>query len=157
MHLTEVFTPEFIKCDLKGGTKYAVFEEMVDHFCRAIHKDVKKDVLDALREREARMSTGVQHGIAIPHGKTAAIDKIFGVMGISKGGVAYDAMDGEPVYLILMIIAPPVAAETHLQMLQGMANFLHRPSFYTDIINAKDPEAVYAIIKNHENQVPVRG
>ncbi|MDR2097864.1 MAG: PTS sugar transporter subunit IIA, partial [Spirochaetaceae bacterium] len=70
MLLTEVFTPEFIKCDLKGSTKYEVFEEMVDHFCLVTQKNLKEDVLAALREREARMSTGVQHGIAIPHGKT---------------------------------------------------------------------------------------
>jgi PTS system fructose-specific IIC component/PTS system nitrogen regulatory IIA component len=153
MLLTEVFTPEFIKCDLKGSTKDAVFEEMVDHFCHVTQKDVKKDVVAALQEREARMSTGVQHGIAIPHGKTAAIERIFGVLGVSRGGIEYDAMDGEPVHLILMIIAPPVEAKTHLQMLQRMANFLHRPSFYTDIISAEDPDTVYAVIKKHENQV----
>ncbi|MDR0662644.1 MAG: PTS sugar transporter subunit IIA [Spirochaetaceae bacterium] len=157
MLLTEVFTPELIKCDLKGGTKYAIFEEMVDLFCQVTQKNVKQDILDALREREARMSTGVQHGVAIPHGKTAAIDRIFGVMGVSKGGVDYDAMDGKPVYLILMIIAPPVAAEIHLQMLQRMANFLHSPSFYTDIITAKDSDAAYAVIKKYENRLPAEG
>jgi PTS system fructose-specific IIC component/PTS system nitrogen regulatory IIA component len=152
MLLTEVFMPEFIECDLKGRTKYEVFEEMVDHFCRITQKNIKEDVLTALLEREARMSTGVQHGIAIPHGKTAAINKVFGLLGVSKNGVDYDAIDGKPVYLILMIIAPPVEAETHLRILKCMANLLRRPSFYADIVNAKDPETVYTIIKKYEEQ-----
>jgi PTS system fructose-specific IIC component/PTS system nitrogen regulatory IIA component len=151
MLLTEVFLPEFIRCDLKGKTKNEVFEEMVDHFCQITKKDVREDILIALREREARMSTGVQHGIAIPHGKTAAIDGVFGVLGVSKQGVDYDAIDGRPVYLILMIIAPPVKAETHLHILQRMANYLRQPSFYADIINAKDEKEIYDVIKNFEN------
>jgi PTS system fructose-specific IIC component/PTS system nitrogen regulatory IIA component len=152
MLLSEVFLPEFIKCDLKGRTKDEVFEEMVDLFCRATQKNIRNDILTALRERENRMSTGVQHGIAIPHGKTEAINDVFGVLGISREGVDYNAIDGKPVYLILMIIAPPVEAEKHLHILKNMASFLRMPSFYTDILNAKDKEAVYTVIKNYEYQ-----
>jgi PTS system fructose-specific IIC component/PTS system nitrogen regulatory IIA component len=152
MLLSEVFLPEFIKYDLKGSTKNEIFEEMVDHFCRITQKNVKKDVLAALHEREDLRSTGVLHGIAIPHGKTDAIDGIFGVLGISKHGVDYDAMDGKPVYLIFMIIAPPVKAETHLHILQLIAKFLRNPSFYNDIINAGNEKEVYDAIKNCEDQ-----
>ena len=116
MLLSEVFLPEFIKYDLKGITKNEIFEEMVDHFCHITRKNVKKDVLAALYERESLMSTGVLHGIAMPHGKTAAIDGIFGVLGVSRHGISYDSMDGRPVYLVFMLIAPPVKAETHLHI-----------------------------------------
>jgi PTS system fructose-specific IIC component/PTS system nitrogen regulatory IIA component len=152
MLLSEVFLPKFIICNLKGRTKEAVFEEMVDLFCNAAPKNIRQDILAALWEREALMSTGVQHGIAIPHGKTAAIDNVFGVIGISRQGVDYDALDDKPVYLILMIIAPPVEAEKHLHILKSMANFLRKPSFYTDILNAKDNDAVYTVIKKYESQ-----
>lgn len=152
MLLSEVFLPEFIKYDLKGITKNAIFEEMVDHFCQATRKNVKKDVLAALYEREALMSTGVLHGIAMPHGKTAAIDGIFGVLGVSRQGINYDAMDGKPVYLVFMIIAPPVKAEIHLHILQLVAKFMRNPSFYNGIINAQNEKEVYDVIKSYEDQ-----
>ncbi|MDR2660385.1 MAG: PTS sugar transporter subunit IIA [Spirochaetaceae bacterium] len=157
MLLSEVFLPEFIKCDLNGRVKDDVFEEMVDQFCRVTHKDVKNDIITALKEREARMSTGVQNGIAIPHGKTAAIDGVFGMVGVSREGIDYNALDGKPVHLIFMIIAPPVEAGTHLNILQRMANFLRQPEFYTDLINAKDGDSVYAIIKQYEKKDVQRG
>jgi PTS system fructose-specific IIC component/PTS system nitrogen regulatory IIA component len=152
MLLSEVFLPEFIICNLKGRTKEAVFEEMVDLFCNATPQNIRQDILAALWEREALMSTGVKHGIAIPHGKTTAIDNVFGIIGISRQGIDYDALDDKPVYLILMIIAPPVEAEKHLHILKSMANFLRKPSFYTDILNAKDNDAVYTVIKKYESQ-----
>jgi PTS system fructose-specific IIC component/PTS system nitrogen regulatory IIA component len=150
MLLSEVFLPEFIKCDLEGTNKEEVFEEMVDQFCKASKKNVREDILRALKEREARMSTGVQHGIAIPHSKTTAIDGVYGVLGISKKGVDYDALDGKPVCLILMLLAPPVDAENHLHLLQRMAGLLRCPSFYTDIVSAPDEDAVFEMLKRYE-------
>jgi PTS system fructose-specific IIC component/PTS system nitrogen regulatory IIA component len=152
MFLSEVFLPEFINYDLKGSTKNEIFEEMVDQFCLISGKSIKKDILAALHEREGRMSTGVQHGIAIPHGKTEAIDRVFGILGVSKQGVDYNTLDGKQVHLVLMILAPPVEAGAHLHILQLIANFLRKPSFYAEIINAKDSEAIYAVIKRHEEQ-----
>jgi PTS system fructose-specific IIC component/PTS system nitrogen regulatory IIA component len=150
MLLTEIFLPELMNCDLKGRNKDEIFEEMVDQFCRVTRKDIRADVLAALREREARMSTGVQHGIAIPHGKTPVIDGVFGLLGVSRAGVDYDAADGLPVNLIFMVLAPPVKAEAHLTLLQRMAGFLRIPAFYTDILNAADEAAVYAVLKGYE-------
>ncbi|MDR0684580.1 MAG: PTS sugar transporter subunit IIA [Spirochaetaceae bacterium] len=152
MLLSEVFLPEFIKYDLKGITKNEIFEEMVDHFCHITRKNVKKDVLAALYERESLMSTGVLHGIAMPHGKTAAIDGIFGVLGVSRHGISYDSMDGRPVYLVFMLIAPPVKAETHLHILQLVAKFMRKPSFYNGMINAQNEKEVYDVIKSYEDQ-----
>ena len=110
MLLSEVFLPEYIKCGLEATNKEDVFEEMVDIFCRSSKLNIRDGILKALNEREERMSTGIQNGIAIPHGKTIIVDKVFGVFGVSKKGVDYDALDGKPVYLILMILAPPVEA-----------------------------------------------
>ncbi|MDR0540417.1 MAG: PTS sugar transporter subunit IIA [Spirochaetaceae bacterium] len=150
MLLSEVFMPEFIKLDLKSGEKDEVFEELVDHFCKATKLPVRDAVLAALKEREAKMSTGIQNGIAIPHGKSAAVDKMYGVLGISKKGIQYDSLDGNPVYLVLMIIAPPVEAERHLHLLQRMAELLRSPSFYKDVTAAENKESVFSIIKRYE-------
>ncbi|MDR3324543.1 MAG: PTS sugar transporter subunit IIA [Spirochaetaceae bacterium] len=151
MLLSEVFLPEFVIDDLQAEDKEEVFEEMVDRFCRVSKLDVRTDVLAALREREAKMSTGIQNGIAIPHGKTTAIKDVFGVLGLSKKGICYDSLDGKPVYLVLMLLAPPVEAERHLHLLQRMANLLRTPDFYKDVVGAGDARQIHEILKNYED------
>ncbi|MDR3301748.1 MAG: PTS sugar transporter subunit IIA [Spirochaetaceae bacterium] len=151
MLLSEVFLPEFVIEDLQSEDKTEVFEEMVDRFCRVTKLDVRDEVLDALQDRESKMSTGIQNGIAIPHGKTTAIERVFGVLGVSKQGIEYDSLDGKPVYLVLMLLAPPVEAERHLHLLQRMANLLRNPDFYKDITGAAgNAGRIFEILKNYE-------
>jgi PTS system fructose-specific IIC component/PTS system nitrogen regulatory IIA component len=151
MLLSEIFLPEFIIDNLSSDTKKKVFEEMVDHFCNVTKNDIRDDALRALTEREAKMSTGIQNGIAIPHGKTTVVDNMFGVLGVSKNGIDYDSLDGKPVHLVMMLLAPPVDAERHLHLLQRMAVFLRNPNFYTDIIKANGKDAIFRIIKKYED------
>jgi PTS system fructose-specific IIC component/PTS system nitrogen regulatory IIA component len=151
MLLSEVFLPEFIRTDLEASGKNDLFEEMVDHFCHVTNLGIKSDILTALKNRESQMSTGIQNGIAIPHGKTMAVDKVYGVLGVSKKGIDYDSLDGKPVHLILMILAPPVEAEAHLSLLQRMANMLRNPDFYRDIIACGTPDAVFDVIRKYES------
>ncbi|GMO41791.1 MAG: hypothetical protein Ta2B_21850 [Termitinemataceae bacterium] len=152
MLLSEVFLPEFIKIGLESTTKNELFEEMVDHFCRVTKLPVHGDVLDALKKRESQMSTGIQNGIAIPHGKTTAVDRVYGVLGVSSKGVSYDSLDGQAVHLILMILAPPVEAESHLLLLKRMALMLRNPDFYRDIIKSATPEEVFSTLKLYESR-----
>ena len=151
MLLSEVFLTQFILVDLQADDKDEVFEEMVDHFCRVTKLDVREDVLKALREREAKMSTGIQNGIAIPHGKSTAVENVFGVLGVSKKGIDYDSLDGKPVHLVLMLLAPPVEAERHLHLLQRMAAFLRNPHFYEDVTGAASPQEISAILTKYED------
>jgi PTS system fructose-specific IIC component/PTS system nitrogen regulatory IIA component len=151
MLLSEVYLPQFIKVDLQAEDKEEVFEELVDHFCNVTNSGAREEILTSLRERESKMSTGIEHGIAIPHGKTGAVDNIYGVLGVSKNGVEYNSLDGKPVYLVMMILAPPVEAEKHLHLLQRMAEVLRNPDFYRDVMSANDSEAIYAVIKKYED------
>jgi PTS system fructose-specific IIC component/PTS system nitrogen regulatory IIA component len=97
------------------------------------------------------MSTGIQKGIAIPHGKTNAVDKVFGVLGISKKGIDYDALDGQPVYLVFMMLAPQSDTEKHLRLLKRVAELLDNPSFYTDLVAQNDAQGAYGVIKKYED------
>ena len=107
--------------------------------------------MGALKAREQKMSTGIQKGIAIPHGNTDAVEKIRGVLGISSKGVDYEALDGEPVYLLFMIIAPHKDTETHLRILKRLAELLENPQFYVDLQSQKDPQGVYKVICKYED------
>jgi PTS system fructose-specific IIC component/PTS system nitrogen regulatory IIA component len=151
MLLSEVFLPQFIMDDLCSDNKEDAFAEMVDHFCEVTKLDVRGEALRALHEREAKMSTGIQNGIAIPHGKTSALHSMFGVLGVSAQGIEYDSLDGKPVHLVLMLLAPPVEAERHLHLLQRIANILRNPDFYRDVVGAGDAANIYEILKKYED------
>ena len=151
MFLHEVFPPECIKVNLESGDKDEVFEEMVDFFCQAQKLDTREEILQAIREREEKMSTGIQKGIAIPHGKSNAVDRVYGVIGISKNGIDYDALDGEPVYLLFLIIAPQQNTEQQLKVLKRLAELMENPQFYIDLQSQKDAQGAYTIINKYED------
>jgi PTS system fructose-specific IIC component/PTS system nitrogen regulatory IIA component len=150
MLLSDVYRPEFIKADLEATDKEELFEEMVDLFCSATGNTQRDVILKALFDREAKMSTGIEHGIAIPHGKTDAVEKIYGVLGVSRQGIDYDSLDGKPVYLIMMILAPPVEAEKHLHLLQRMAEVLRNRAFFNDVMDCNSSAEIFAMIQKYE-------
>jgi PTS system fructose-specific IIC component/PTS system nitrogen regulatory IIA component len=151
MFLYEVFQPGLIKVDLEAADKDEAFEELVDHFCQAEGTNTREEILTALREREAKMSTGIHKGIGIPHGKTNAVEDVYGVLGISRKGIDYDALDGEPVYLIFMVLIPQKDTEKHLRILKRMAELLENPQFYIELVAQRDPQGAYNIIRKYED------
>ncbi|GHV68631.1 hypothetical protein AGMMS49928_08630 [Spirochaetia bacterium] len=151
MFLHEVFPPELIKVNMEAEDKDEAFEELVDHLCQVEHSGIREEVLGALREREAKMSTGIHKGIAIPHGKTNALDDIKGVLGISKKGIDYDALDGEPVYLLFTILTPERDSEQHLHVLKRLVGLLNNPDFYNELAAQNDSQGAHRIIKKYED------
>jgi PTS system fructose-specific IIC component/PTS system nitrogen regulatory IIA component len=151
MFLHEIFSPEFIMVDLEAEDKEEVFEELVDHFCQVINSNAREEILEALREREGKMSTGIQKGIAIPHGKTNSVDRVYGMLGISRKGIDYEALDGNPVHLLFMILGPQSDSEKHLRVLQRLAELLSNPQFFSDIAAQRDAQGVYGVLKKYED------
>jgi PTS system fructose-specific IIC component/PTS system nitrogen regulatory IIA component len=151
MFLYEVFPPDLIKIGLEAEDKDEVFEELVDHFCQVKRSNAREEILGALREREAKMSTGIHKGIAIPHGKTNAIETLQGVLGVSKKGIDYDALDGQPVYLLFMLMAPQKDSEKHLRLLKRLAGLLDNPQFYTDLVAQNDAQGANGVIRKYED------
>ena len=79
------------------------------------------------------------------------MDRVFGVLGISKKGIDYDALDGQPVYLVFMMLAPQSETERHLRLLKRVAELLDNPQFYTDLIAQNDPQKAHGVIKKYED------
>jgi PTS system fructose-specific IIC component/PTS system nitrogen regulatory IIA component len=150
MFLYDMFRPDLIKVDMEAEDKAEAFEELVDHFCQIEKSNVREDLLEALREREAKMSTGIHKGIGIPHGKTNAVENVCGVLGISRRGIEYDALDGEPVYLVFMVFIPQKDTEKHLRILKRMAELLENPQFYIELAAQRDSQGAYQVIKKYE-------
>ncbi|MDR0561758.1 MAG: PTS sugar transporter subunit IIA [Spirochaetaceae bacterium] len=151
MFLYEIFPPELITVGLQAKDKDEAFEEMIDRFCQTEKSDTREELLEAVRAREIKMSTGIHKGIAVPHGKSLALDKMYGVLGISKQGIDYDALDGEPVYILFMILAPPKDSENHLRVLKRLAQLLDNTDFFTDLMAQRDAQGVSGVIKKYED------
>jgi PTS system fructose-specific IIC component/PTS system nitrogen regulatory IIA component len=153
MILQDVMLPEFIKIDMEAEDKDEAFEELVVHYCQADNSDAHDEILDAIIAREAKMSTGIHKGIAIPHGKTSAVKSIRGVLGISRKGIQYDALDGEPVYLLFLIISPMEDSEKYLRLLKHLAELIEIPQFKTELQMQKDPYNANKIIRKFEEML----
>ena len=151
MFLYDIFQPELIKIGLEAEEKDEAFEELIDLYCRVKKSDGREDILDAIRERESKMSTGIRKGIAIPHGKTNAVEDVQGILGISKKGVDYDALDGQPVYLLFVLLAPMMDSEKHLRLLKRLAELLDNPQFTIDLQAQNNPQGASAVLKKYED------
>jgi PTS system fructose-specific IIC component/PTS system nitrogen regulatory IIA component len=153
MFLQDVLLPEFIKVYLDAEDKHEVFKEMIAHYCIADRSSCGDKIFDAIITREAKMSTGIHKGIAVPHGKTDAVNTIRGLLGISQKGIQYDSLDGEPVYLLFMIISPVDDSEKHLRLLKHLAELLEIPQFQIELQAQKDPQSAFETICKFEKMV----
>ena len=153
MILQDVLLPEFIKVEMEAEDKDEAFEELVDYYCQVDKLNARDEILEAILTREAKMSTGIRKGIAVPHGKTSAVDTLRGVLGISKKGIQYDSLDGEPVYLLFLIISPLEDSEKHLRLLKHLAELMEIPQFQTELQSQKDPQGAYRIIRKFEEML----
>lgn len=153
MILQDVLMPEFIKVDMEAEDKDEAFEELVDFFCQIENLNAHDEILEAIAAREAKMSTGIHKGIAVPHGKTRAVSTMRGVLGISKKGIQYDSLDGEPVYLLFMIISPMEDSEKYLRLLKHLAELVENPHFQIDLQAQKEQQSAHKIICKYEEML----
>ncbi len=110
----------------------------------------RDEMLDAIRRREEKMSTGIKRGIAIPHAKTSLTKGVIGVIGISRKGIDYQSLDGEPVHLLFLLVSSEADAGAHLAVLKKIALLVENPDFYEAVMAAADAEAVHKAIVRFE-------
>jgi mannitol/fructose-specific phosphotransferase system IIA component (Ntr-type) len=151
MLLRDVFPADRIKIGLESESKDELFEELVDAYVTAKRDFADRGaILAAIQEREALMSTGIKKGIAVPHGKTTAVSDVQGVLGISRKGIDYDSLDGQPVYLVFLLLSPLDISDNHLRVLKKLAILLENPSFEADLMEAKTAEGAFQVLKRYE-------
>ncbi len=110
------------------------------------------DVSKVLQERERLGSTGIGDGIAIPHGKIKRSGELVLVIGRSKQGVDYNALDGRKVHLFFLLIAPEEATGIHLKMLARISRILKDPAVRKVLLEAPDAAAIHSIIQEQDNR-----
>ena len=149
--LKDVITLDCINTDLKGTTKSEIIDEMVDILYNNGKLNDREEYKQEILKREAQSSTGMEEGIAIPHGKTKAVKIPTVAIGISKKGVDYESLDGEPSHLFFMIAAPENPNDSHIELLSKITTLLLEDDIREALLNAKSKEEVLDIlIKNAE-------
>ncbi|MBD3271808.1 MAG: PTS sugar transporter subunit IIA [Elusimicrobia bacterium] len=150
MKIMDFLCADAISVDLQGQTKEEVIKELSQLLYKAKKiKDVNS-VVKILMEREELGSTGIGQGIAIPHGKAEAVKNIIAAFGISKKGVDFEALDGEPVNLIFLLIAPHDSAGAHLKALAKISRLLKDKFFRQALRESNDAKEVLKIIKEED-------
>ncbi len=139
-------TVETISLDLKGNNKEEILAEMVDLLAASGHIRDKEAVLKAVTDREKRMSTGMQNGIAIPHGKTDSVDCLVAALGIKREGIDFGALDGQPSTIFVMTVSPDSRTGPHIQFLAEVSRPLNDASVRAKILSAASREEVLKLL-----------
>ena len=145
MPLHDLISADAILPNLQAGTKKQALQDMSD-LAGKISGLPPREIFDVLLQRERLGSTGVGSGIAIPHGKLAKASRIFGFFARVEKPIQFESLDGAPVDLIFMLIAPESAGADHLKALSRIARVLRDPSLTERLRTARDGNAIYAMM-----------
>jgi PTS system nitrogen regulatory IIA component len=152
MKILDVLHKEAIITDLKALDKKGVLEELVEPVARIA--GLKHDnLVRVLMERERLGSTGIGEGIGIPHGKLKDLDSLILGFGLSRKGVDFEAMDGQPTHIFFLLVTPENSTGLHLKLLARISRILKNDYFKQKLLNAVDSDEIYLIIKEEEEEL----
>ncbi|MFH1359928.1 MAG: PTS sugar transporter subunit IIA [Candidatus Omnitrophota bacterium] len=154
MKISEFLCPKAIVTDLKGTKKDEIIEELVNSLVKAnvVDKRHKAKLIEILLAREALGSTAIGQGVAIPHGKCEYVNKLVAGIGISKDGVDFDSLDGEPAFIFFLLIAPIDSAGPHLKALARISHLLKDKYFRDSLKQAKDDKTVLKLLEQEDSR-----
>ena len=155
MRLDQMFKIEFLSEKLSSNTKMDVLAELINVLVNSGLTIDRAKAIDVLQQREKLGSTGIGDGVAIPHGKVSDIHELVVAFGRSKNGVAFDAIDGKPVHLFFLLLAPENSTGQHLKALAKISKMLKTPNFRKKLIDAKTKSDLYNVIVEQDESCPV--
>lgn len=150
MKIVEFLNEKAINANMKATTKEAAIRELVDSLAKAEGIKNKDELVKVLVSRESLGSTGIGQGVGIPHGKTNAVKKLVAAFGICHHGVDFDALDGEPVYLFFLLVAPEDSAGPHLKGLARISRLLKDKFFRESLKQLTDEKTILRLIREED-------
>ena len=157
MTLLDILSADSTLVDLKGETKEDIIAELVDTLAVGDAISDRDKVLQAVLEREKIMSTGIGDGIAIPHGKSDAVEKLVAALGTQRRGVDFEALDGEPAYVFFLLVSPATVSGPHIKALARISRLLKNDDFKKKLIAAEAAAEIIEIIETEERNTPSAG
>lgn len=154
MKISEFLCSKAVTAELKSANKKDIIEELVDLLISggALEKKQKSKVIEVLMAREALGSTAIGQGIAIPHGKCDSVNKLIAALGVSKKGIDFDSLDGEPAYIFFLLIAPIDSAGPHLKALARISRLLKDKYIRESLKNSKDDKAILKLLSQEDGR-----
>ena len=154
MSITEFLNERAVSCDLQATDKEGAIRELVSLLVRAgsvKDKDVGR-LTQILLDREALGSTGIGQGVAIPHGKSNCVSRLVSAFGVSKHGMNFDSLDGEPAQLFFLLVAPEDSAGPHLKALARISRLLKDKHFRDSLRTARDEKTLLKIMTEEDER-----
>ena len=151
MDLADILTKAQIIPDLRADNRWEAIDELIGNLVTTgkIQPGDRDAVTAAVKKRETSMSTGIGFGIGIPHASTDLIYEVVGALGRSKTGVNFEALDNQPVKLVMLFLVPQGQFQKHLHTLANIAKLLHKVDFRQALENAPDGESMLNIIREY--------
>ena len=148
MLLSELIQPDLVRLHMEAVDKWEAIEELVDHLISAheLRLTNRQEVIDSLFARERSLSTGLEHGLAVPHGSVDCVSDILAVIGIAPRGIPFESLDGKPARLIVLLVIPKGAFQRHVRTLAGIARLALNQELRERILSAKSEQEVMDVI-----------
>jgi nitrogen PTS system EIIA component len=152
MKISDFLCPDAVTADLKAKNKEEVIDELVTLLVSAgaIEKKSKAKIIEVIMAREALGSTAIGQGIAIPHGKSDSVSKLVSGLGVSRKGIDFDSLDGEPAHIFFILIAPQDSAGPHLKALARVSRLLKDKYFRESLKSAKDSRDIAELVSQED-------
>jgi len=150
MDLGDILSKEQIITDLQATNRWEAIDELIKNLVATgkIKQEHYEAIAAVVKKRESSMSTGIGFGIGIPHASTDLIYEVVGALGRSKKGINFDALDNQPVNLVMLFLVPQGQFQKHLHTLANIAKLLHRAEFRQALEQAPTAEAMLQIIRD---------
>jgi nitrogen PTS system EIIA component len=150
MQIIDMFKKEYIIEELKAKSKRAVLAELSEIFTHYQSGIQGEAMVEVLLDREKLGSTGIGDGIAIPHGKLKGLDNLVISFGRSREGIDFDSIDGKPVHIFFLLMAPESSTGQHLKALAKISRMLKDQEFRSGLMSAKNTEELYRRIADKD-------
>ncbi len=153
MNLGDILSTDQIIVDLKAVDRWQAIDELIDKLVATgkIKSADRASIISVVRKRESSMSTGIGFGIGLPHASTELIQEVVGALGRSQEGVNFEALDNQPVNLVMLFLVPQGQFQKHLHTLATIAKLLHRREFRQALEDAPTASEMYRIIRAESN------
>ncbi len=154
MLLSDLLHERVVKMNVRSQTKAHAIEELVDLIIEAgdLPMSLRAHAIETIAEREKIIGTGMEHGVALPHGSTDRVDSIIGALGIAPAGVNFDSIDGEPANIIVLLLIPRKSFQEHIRAMAAIARVMREEVNRKALLAAKTPAEITRIIEEIEER-----
>jgi PTS system nitrogen regulatory IIA component len=152
MKLTDILVRDACQVDVRGRTKPEVLRELSEALVGCVPGLDRSELYAMLVEREKLGSTAMGDGIAIPHARIESLDRVLAVFGLSRGGVDFDSLDGQPTHLFFLLVAPGREGSAHLLLLARLSRLLGIDAFRARLREVGTTDELFRAIEEEESR-----